>query len=66
MDFSYWISALSRNASCSFTLDLMRPAVKMGCVTWGLKFQTALGPLNKLASWVPWPPRNPVRLICGK
>src|ERR1700687_2010248 len=66
MVFSYWIKALSRKACDSCTFDLRRPAVKIGCVTCGVKFQTALGPLNKLDSCVPCPPRNPVRLICGK
>ena len=32
----------------------------------GTKFQTRLGPVNRLASCVLCPPRNPVRLICGK
>jgi hypothetical protein len=46
------IKALSRRAFVSLTFDLRRPAMKMGCVTCGVKFQTALGPLNKFASCV--------------
>ena len=40
-------SALSRSASASFTFDLRRPPVKIGCVTCGTKLQALCGPLNK-------------------
>src|SRR5258708_33709534 len=40
------MSALSRCASASFTLDFKRPAAKIGCETCGTKLQALCGPLS--------------------
>src|SRR5258706_11615969 len=66
MVLSYRISALARCASANFTPDFKRPAVKIGWETCGTKLQALCGPLNKVDNWLLCPPRNPLRLICGK
>ena len=38
------MSASSRSASASFTVDFRRPPVKIGCEICGVKFQTARDP----------------------
>ena len=66
MVFSYCTSALSRWAWASLTPDFSFPAVKMGCEICGTRLQALAGPLNRLVSCVLCPPRNPLRLSCGK
>src|SRR2546426_6314803 len=63
---SYWISASCCCALASSTLDRMRPAVKMGCVTCGTNCQIPAGPVKSPESCVLCVPSEPVRLMRGK
>ena len=53
-------------ASASRTPDLMRPALKIGCVTAGANCHTLAGPEKRFDRESLWTPRKPVRLIRGK